>query len=238
MSMVDPEGLATLEDHMAFVAGVKAAVRKARGKLPDPSTVSPTILGAKPLDFAMPPMMERAFGYRGDLRFVEFSYSPRTRRFGYSDGGDHILSDEDLWTWFLHHPLVAYEVDEARYPTLYGTFLTQHLADLEDVAALTEQEGQTYSEPCHCLLLDREDRQPYLFTTDQLNLFFPLAEPEGSDHHTVFVDGLLLSPGSEEYRTRPPIELAEQLRVFMDDQFEFMEGRANWPTGGSRHSRS
>jgi hypothetical protein len=41
--------------------------------------------------------MEQAFGYRGNLRFVEFSYSPRTHEFGYSDGGDHLPSDAQLW---------------------------------------------------------------------------------------------------------------------------------------------
>jgi hypothetical protein len=114
--MSDPEGLVALETHRIFVAGVKEAVRRARGSVPDPSTVSPSILGAQPLEFAMPPMMERAFGCRGDLRYVEFSYSVRTREFGYSDGGDHMPSDANLWAWFLHHPLVSPQVDEARYP--------------------------------------------------------------------------------------------------------------------------
>src|SRR5215469_6716402 len=37
--------------------------------------------------------IETAARYRGNLRFVEFSYSPRTRQFGYSDGGDDVPSD-------------------------------------------------------------------------------------------------------------------------------------------------
>jgi hypothetical protein len=238
--MTDQEGLVALETHMMFVTGVKEAVRKARGKVPDPSMVSPTILGAEPLEFAMPPMMEQAFGYRGDLRYVEFSYSPKTLKFGYSDGGDHLPSDPNLWTWFLHHPLVSSEIDEGRYPTLFGRFGPEHYPSSDEFfAVLTEgDDKQKQSQACHCLLLDRHQRQPYLCRVDQLVLFFALAEPEQEDQHTVFVDGLLVSPGSENYKAPVSPTLVEQLRVWLDDQFEFVEGRANWPIGGSRHSRN
>lgn len=238
--MTDQEGVVALETHMTYVAGVKEAVRKLRGKVPDPSTVLPTILGAKPLEFAMPPMMEQAFGYRGDLRFVEFSYSPKTLKFGYSDGGDHLPSDPNLWAWFLHHPLVSSEIDEGRYPTLYGKFGPQNYPTRDEfIAAVTEgDDNQKHSQACHCLLLDRQGRQPYLCARDQLVLFFALAEREGEEHHTVFVDGLLVSPGSENYKTPVSPTLVEQLRVWLDDQLEFVEGRANWPIGGSRHSLS
>jgi len=238
MTITDPEGLLALETHRIFVAGVKEAVRKARGRAPDPSTVSPSILGTEPLGFVMPPMMEEAFGYRGDLRFVEFSYSPTTRKFGFSDGGDHIPSDEDLWMSFLHHPLVSSEVGEAQYPTLYGKFSTQNCPSPEEFIRLSDEDRQRYSEPCHCLLLDRQTREPYLCTLDRLVLFFPLTEPDEDDYHTIFVDELLMSRGSEKYRTPPSAGLAEQLRLWLDDQFEFMENRANWPIGGSRHTLS
>lgn len=38
--------------------------------------------------------------------------------------------------------------------------------------------------------------------------------------HTVFVDGLLMSPGTENYKTPPPAEFADQLRRFLDGQLE------------------
>jgi hypothetical protein len=240
MRISDPGGLVALETHKLFVAGVKEAVRKARGRVPDPSTLSPSILGAQPLEFAMPPMMERAFGYRGDLRYVEFSYSVRTHEFGYSDGGDHVPSDTGLWTWFLQHPLVSPEVPEAQYPTLYGKFTSESCPTPEEFIALSEEEREKHWQVCHCLLLDRRTRQPYLCTRDRLILFFPLTEPdeEEAEQHTVFVDGLLLSPGSENYRAPVSPELVKQLRIWLDDQFEFMENRANWPVGGAKHSFS
>ena len=98
--------LQAVRSHGRFVAAIKETVRKTRGSVPDPATVLPTIVGAEPLYFKVPPIMEQAFGYRGNLRFVEFSYSPRTHQFGYSDGGDHVPSDAQLWTEFVNHPLV------------------------------------------------------------------------------------------------------------------------------------
>ena len=237
--MTDPEGLAAIEAHRTYVAGVKDAVRKLKGTVPDPSAVSPVILGANPLEFAMPPMMEETFGYRGDLRYVEFSYSPRTLEFGYSDGGDHVPSDANLWAWFLHHPLVSSEIDETRYPTLYGKFTAKHYPSFKTFVAtvMHGKEKQKDAQGCHCLLLDREKRQPYLCRRDQLSLFFPLTEPDDrEDRHTVFLNGLLMSPGCENYKAPVSPTLVEQLRIWMDDQLEFVEGRATWPVGGSRHS--
>lgn len=122
---IDFQGLPAFTAHREFVAGIKEAVRKVRGSVPDPATVLPTFLGAKPLDFKVPPMMEQAFGNHGSLRFVEFSYSPRTHQFGYSDGGDQVPSDAQLWTEFVNHSLIAAEIGEDQCPSLYGSFLHQ-----------------------------------------------------------------------------------------------------------------
>jgi len=95
---------------------------------------------------------------------------------------------------------------------------------------------QSESEPVHCLLLDRDARQPYICRRDQVTVFLPLTEPEKEDAHREFVDGLLISPGNEDYRVPCPVELAERLRLYLDDQFGFMEGRASWPIGGHKHT--
>jgi len=47
---------------------------------------------------------------------------------------------------------------------------------------------------------------------------FPLTEPEDSDYHTVFADTLLLSPGTEDYKIAPSIELIEHLRRWLSSQ--------------------
>jgi len=67
------------------------------------------------------------------------------------------------------------------------------------------------------LLLNREKRQAYICRWDQLILLFALVEPEDDDHHTVFVDGLLMSPGSEDYKIPPRSETLERLREFLDE---------------------
>lgn len=189
---------------------MKESVRNVRGSVPDPATVLPTIVGAEPLDFKVPPIMEQAFGYRGSLRFVEFSYSPRTHQFGYSDGGDHVPSDALLWTEFVNHPLVWAEIGEDECPTLYGNF--QHRG------GRSCRELNRPNQEWHCLLVDRQERQPYLCTIKQVVFFFPLTEPANGDDHMVFRDGLLLSPSHSDFRGVPPAEILQQLYAWLDEE--------------------
>ena len=202
--------LAAVKAHRRFVAGIKETVRKVRGSVPDPATVLPTIFGAEPLNFKVPPMMEQAFGYGGSLRFVEFSYSQRTHQFGYSDGGDHVPSDAGLWTEFVNHPLVWAEIGEDECPELYGNF--------RDRGARFCREFNRPNPEWHCLLVDRKERQPYVCTMKQLVFFFPLTEPENGDDHTVFKDGLLLSASHTEFRVMPQAEVLQQLYAWLDDE--------------------
>jgi hypothetical protein len=164
------------------------------------------MVGAKPLGFKVPPIMEQAFGYRGNLRFVDFSYSPLTHQFGYSDGGDHVPSDAQLRTKFVNHPLVRTEIGD--YPALYGNFQHRHGRFCRELNRPQE---------CHCLLVDRQERQPYLCRKKQVVLFFPLTEPENGEDHTVFWDGLLLSPSLIEFRAVPQAEVLQQLYAWLDD---------------------
>jgi len=212
--------LAASKAHRRFVADTRKAVRKMGWKIPDDTSVCASIIGAQPLQFRVPPAFEGAFGYRGDLRFLEFGYSVRSRQFGYSDGADDIPSDETLWFWFLRHPVISTHVPERRYPTLYGTFSAA--AERPAIEQIMRG-GRTFETP-HCLLLDRRDRKAYICHRDQTMILFALIEPEGADHHTVFVDGLLMSPGTEDYKVPPPIELAHQLRSFLDAQLQLAHG--------------
>jgi hypothetical protein len=212
--------LAASKAHRRFVADTRKAVQKMGWEIPDPIKVSASIIGAQPLQFRVPPAFEGAFRYRGDLRFLEFGYSVRSRRFGHSDGADDIPSDESLWFWFLRHPVISTHVPESRYPTLYGAFSA---AGERPAIEQIMRRSKTFKAP-HCLLLDRRDRKVYICQRDQTMILFALMEPEGADHHTVFVDGLLMSPGTEDYKVPPPIELAHQLRSFLDAQLELAHG--------------
>ena len=49
-------------------------------------------------------------------------------------------------------------------------------------------------------------------------MLFALAEPSEGDDHNVFVDGLLMSPGSENYKLPPDPELLTEFRRFLDSQ--------------------
>lgn len=162
--------LPAVRAHRRFVAAIKGTVRRTHGSVPDPATVLPTIIGAEPLDFKVPPAMEQPFGYRGNLGFVEFSYSPRTHGFGYSDGGDHVPSDAQLWREFVNHPLVWAEIGEDDCPTLYGKFQRWGGRFCRQLDRLNQE--------WHCVLVDRQERQQYLWTMKQVVFFFPLTEPK------------------------------------------------------------
>ena len=211
--------LAASKAHRHFVQEVRRAVQKAGSQIPK-GGLSPALVGAEPLALPVSPVFEAAFGYRGDLRFLELGYNAAWHRFGLSDGGDHMPSDESLWSWFLHHPVVSRLLPETQYPTLYGKF-----APGTERPALGDILRRGASFPiCHCLLLDRRDRQAYISQRDQTIMLFALGEPEEGDHHNVFVDGLLMSPGSENYKLPPGPELLTEFRQFLDSQVPIERG--------------
>ena len=220
MTGIHSTRLAASKAHRRFVAGTRRAVEKMGWEIPNPMSVSPSIVGAQLLSFAVPPTFERAFGYGGDLRFLEFGYSVGSRQFGYCDGADHLPSDQSLWLWFLSHPVISTHLPEKRYPTLYGTFSVEaRRPTLEQIM----RGGGSFPSP-HCLLLDRQDRMAYISQRDQTVILFALMEPEGADHHSVFVDGLLMSSGTEDYKVPPPVELVHQLRSFLDARLQPAHG--------------
>jgi hypothetical protein len=53
---------------------------------------------------------------------------------------------------------------------------------------------------------------------DQTILLFSLTE--GKDEPRVFIDGLRMSPGNENYKLPPPHELAVQLFACLDEQLK------------------
>jgi len=210
--------LAATKVHRQFVKEARRTVQKLGWQVPE-GDISPSQVGATPLPFAIPDSFEAAFGYRGDLRFVQFGYTAGSPQFGYSDGGDDLPADASLWSWFLHHSAVAPHLPEARYPTLYGKFPSGNERPSLDQIMRRGANLPT----CHCLLLDRRNRRAYLSERDQTMILFALMEPEDSDAHNVFVDGMLMSPGSEEYRVPPAPELLDQFRRFFDSQVQLSE---------------
>jgi hypothetical protein len=211
--------LAASKFHRHFVKEARRTVQKLAWQVRGDG-ISPTVVGAMPLAFPVPDSFEIAFGYRGNLRFVQFGYTAGTRQFGYSDGGDDLPSDASLWFWFLHHPAVTPHLPESRYPTLYGKFPSgSERPSLEQIIR-----GGADLPTCHCLLLDRLDRRAYVSERDQAMILFAVMEPEEGDAHNVFVDGMLMSPGSEDYNLPPAPELVDQFRRFLDSQVQAPEG--------------
>lgn len=210
--------LAASRVHRHLVKEARRSVQKLGWQVPDDG-ISATLVGAMPLPFPVPDSFEAAFGYRGNLRFVQFGYTANSGQFGYSDGGDDLHSDASLWSWFLHHPAVAPHLPETRYPTLHGKFPSgSERPSLEHIMS----RGADLP-TCHCLLLDRRDRRGYVAERDQAMILFAIMEPDEGDAHNVFVDGLLMSPGSEDYKVPPPPELIAEFRRFLDSQIPVSE---------------
>lgn len=207
MSRIHYSRTAALNAHRRFVYEVSTVIGKMGLRNLASLEALPGLVGARLLPFRVFPTLERTFGYRGDLRFVGFGYSAKSRRFGHFDGADDIPFNENNWLSFLRHPLICQFLPEAKYPTLYGTFANK-------------AQGRTPL-VSHCLLLDRKIRRLYLSERDQAILLFALLE-SGEEKHTGFVDGLLMSPGNENYKDSAPRELADELRVFLDRQMTLL----------------
>ena len=205
--------------HRHFVKETRRTVQELGWQVPE-DDISPTVVGAIPLPFPVPDSFEAAFGYRGNLRFVQFGYTPGCPQFGYSDGGDDLPSDGSLWSWFLRHPAVAPYLPENLYPTLYGKFPSvSERPPLEEI-----MKGGVELPTCHCLLLDRRDRRAYVSERDQAMILFAVMEPDDGDAHNVFVDGMLMSPGSEDYKVAPHPAVLDEFRRFMDNRVQPSEG--------------
>jgi len=194
------ERLAASRAHKRCIAGMKQAARSMGLQVPGPSDISPKIIGGQPLPFPVPPILEEALGYRGSLRFVGFGYNPKTRHFCFCDGGDDIPVHPGPWITFLHHPVVAPHLPQKRYPRLYGMFT-----------------GKDQPTSMPMLLLDRDKRKAYISRRDQLFVLFALVEMEEGSQQRVFVDGLLMSSGSKEYKVPPRPETLQKLREFLNE---------------------
>jgi len=213
MSGIHTTRLAASKAHRHFVDGARRATSKIRWPGAD-ECIPSTVVGAEPLPFQIPPAFEEAFRYRGNLRFLRCGYTAAPRQFAWSDGGDDLPSDESLWSWFLHHRVISPHLPETRYPTLYGRLPSESQRPTLDQI----MRGEVGLPACHCLLLDRRDRRAYISQRDQTTILFALMEPEDGDNHNVFVDGFLMSPGSERCRLPAAPEFLEQFRRFMDRQ--------------------
>ena len=210
--------LAASKVHQHLVKEARCTIQKLGWQVSE-DAISPMLVGAMPLPFPVPDSFEGAFGYRGNLRFVQFGYTA-SRQFGYSDGGDDLPSDASLWSWFIHHRAIAPHLPETQYPTLYGKFPSgSERSSLEQIM----RRGANLP-TCHCLLLDRRDRRVYITERDQTMILFALMEPDQGDAHNVFVDGMLMSPGSEDYKVPPPQGLLDEFRQFLDGQGQVPQG--------------
>ena len=189
--------------------------------IPEPTSqetrvpISPTSVGAELLRFAVPPTIERAFGYRGTCA----SCSSGVRLLVVN------LASATAGTICRRIKIVALVSLPSRRHSALGRESISHplwrFASETGKLGLDQIMRSGIASPvCHCSLLDRRERQAYISQRDQTMILFALMEPEEGDEHTVFVDGLLMSPGSESYKLPPSVEFVDELRRFLDGQIQ------------------
>ena len=224
MSRIHSDRLNAKKAHRAFTTEVRGAANRLGYEVP-PSLIPAEILGAELLPFEIPAFLDCAFGYGGKLRFVQFGYSYQSRQFEYSDGGDDVPSSaESVWKCFLRHSLISPHLPEDRYPTLHGIFHADskllnlyQLVSAENPELIREESALAAH---HYLLLDRQKLKAYVGRREQNLLLFALAQPEDDDmdSHTLYVDELLMSPGTDNYKAPPDEDLVEEVQRFFDVQ--------------------
>jgi hypothetical protein len=112
--------------------------------------------------------------------------------------GDDLPSDASLGPGFFITQRYPH-LPKRRYPILYGNFPSG------SKRPLLEPIMRTGGDPpaCHSLLLDRRDRRAYVSERGQSMILSAILAPEEGDAHNVFVNGTVMSPGSEDYNLSP-----------------------------------
>jgi tetratricopeptide (TPR) repeat protein len=186
--------------HASHVANIKRAyadLLKSKGQKIREADL-PLMMGMRQLSVPCPPMLEAAFGYHGDLRYVAFHYSPRTTLLVHSDGGDDLpIPNPDDWITFVSHPALCGTLSS--YSTLFRRVGMNRMWRPEEFEELPEVQQTHYCARFHAVVIDRIDRRMFVANWQQLKMFQPCSEPDGAEVHIQLPDGRLVSPGNEQW---------------------------------------
>ena len=177
----------------------------------DPERIkSPEARGLMKLPVAVPAMMEEAFGYGGDCRYVAFCVSNATRLFGYEVGAeDHVPVDPACWRAFIDHPAIL--------PLLESLgFTDQPMLSPDELMSLSEDERSEYFQKTRQLVLDRDERVLFIGPTDQVFGFLTM-------NWVLTKDDLVGESDSEEGDVVPipiPPAVHDAFRAWLDDQLQ------------------
>lgn len=115
----------------------------------------------------LPRLLDEAFGYKGDRRYVSFHWSPRHKKLFLCDGPFRVqLSDSAAWPRFLAHPLIAPHLQRftADYKRVEVFDFSANVAPLTQAPLFcTEDDARRMDADVatSCLLLDRRDAHVY-----------------------------------------------------------------------------
>jgi hypothetical protein len=183
--------------------------------------------GFLPVTIPVPPMIERAFGYRGRRRFVALAYGVRGGVMGDLVGDATEPVPADLYKQLLLHPAVkphtlAFKIEVTPPAWLENLSISETESRKEGLDAWVNQS--------RCLLLDRERRQFFVDTVSEVRGWLMLREalytrrkkygrlrgesPESAVHDLfVWLDRQAPAPPSEQFVTIWERNFQEKLAI-------------------------
>jgi tetratricopeptide (TPR) repeat protein len=132
----------------------------------EPSSLDMSGLERTPIEVP-PRLLEQAFGYKGDRRYVSFHWSPKHNRPFLCDGLLRVqLSDSTVWPRFLAHPLIAPHLQHftADYKRVEAFDFSGRAVPLTQTSLFSTEDDARRMDAdivTSCLLLDRRDASVY-----------------------------------------------------------------------------
>jgi hypothetical protein len=117
-----------------------------------------------PVPIPVPPMIENAFRYRGQSRYVDLGFGVKGGTMSDMIGDAVLPKPTDLYRQFLFHPAVKPYTDAFQIETDPPAWLsTMQIDDVE----VSRERLESWWKRSRCLLLDRESRRFFVSTVSE-----------------------------------------------------------------------
>jgi hypothetical protein len=159
--------------------------------------------GLTPLNIPVPPMLANALGYKGEVRYVSFQWTPYGDEVDYSDGR---LTATGTWQAFLayiQHPAVSSVLQD------YGL-------------------GSSENEAKHTLILDREKLEVFIAPVKEARIFLSEQWPPEPPIHMSKEEHLaMVSEALRNVKQPDDIDI-EEIQQRINEQYAMVEEMQRW----------
>jgi len=162
-----------------------------------------SFVGLTPLLAPVPPMLEKAIGYKGEARFVSFHWTPGGDDADYDDGQRAGTGEWQAYLAYVQH-------------TVVHPLLTHY--DL----------GSSDSEAHHSLILDRQERKLYVASIKEARKFLAQQWPETEPiHMTQEAWTAMVTQALKNVKQTDDIDM-DEINRRIEEQFALVEALQNW----------